>query len=338
MHITLYKPGRIPIPPKLYGGTERVIYWLGKALIELGHQVTLIANARSHIPGAELRVVDAGEKDPQAWLRLVPDSTDIVHLWDKPGSAVNKPFLLTVEGNGRPGERFPPNTVFVSQKHAANHGSRHFVHNGIDPDEYAFSETREDYAVFLAKARWKVKNFEGAARVARKAGVELRVLGSRNWPLNLQRLLPPIHGVRHYGMIGGTEKRELLARARCLIFPVRWHEPFGISITEALVSGAYVAATPYGSLPEIVTPGVGVLSAKADALAEAVKNPQRFDPAACRNRVSHGGFTHFDMARKYLGCYERILTRGSLLEDGEPVPVTQPGFVAKQLLPWDDWV
>jgi glycosyltransferase involved in cell wall biosynthesis len=338
MHITLYKSGRILIPPKLYGGTERIICWLGKALIALGHQVTLIANAQSHIPGAELRVIDVDEKDPQAWLRLVPDSTDIVHLWDKPVSVVNKPFLLTAEGNGQPGERFPPNTVFVSHKHAANHGSRHYVHNGLDPGEYAFSEKREDYAVFLAKARWPVKNLPGAVAVARRAGLELRVLGSRNWPLDLQRLLPRqvCRGVRYYGMIGGGEKTELISRARCLIFPVRWHEPFGISIIEALVSGAYVVATPYGSLPEIVTPAVGVLSAKADELAEVVKNPQRFDPAACRNRVSRGGFTHLDMARKYLGCYERILTRGSLLEDGEPVPVTQPGFVAKQLLPWED--
>jgi Glycosyl transferases group 1 len=336
MHVTLYKPGTIRIPPKLYGGTERVIYWLGKALVELGHQVTLIANAQSHIPGAELRVVAGDEKDPCAWLRLVPDSTDIMHLWDTSEPDANKPFLVTVEGNGRPGQKFHPNTIFVSQRHAANHSSRHYVHNGLDPGEYAFSERREDYAVFLAKARWKVKNFPGAVAVARRAGVELRVLGSRNWPFDLQKMLPPIRGVHYHGMTGGAEKRDLLARARCLIFPVRWEEPFGISLTEALVSGAYVVGTPYGSLPEIVTPEAGVLSAKADELVEAVKNPQRFSPAACRDRVLRGGFTHLDMARKYLGRYEQILTRGSLGGASEPAPGTQPGFVAKHLLPWED--
>jgi glycosyltransferase involved in cell wall biosynthesis len=162
------------------------------------------------------------------------------------------------------------------------------------------------------------------------------VLGSRNWPLNLQRLVPPIRGVRYYGMVGGTEKRDLLARARCLIFPVRWHEPFGIAIIEALVSGAYVTATPYGSLPEIVTPETGGLSARADELAEVVKNPQRFSPAACRDRVWRGGFTHLDMARKYLTYYEQVLTRGSLGGTDEPAPATQPGFVAKQFLPWEN--
>jgi glycosyltransferase involved in cell wall biosynthesis len=335
MHITIYKePGGLPIPPKLYGGTQRIIYWLGKALVALGHKVTLIHDARSHIPGVELRALDENEKDPSAWHKLVPDSTDIVHLHTISKTPVDKPFLLTIQGNG--GGQFPPNTVFVSHKHAANHGARHFVWNGIDPDDYSFSEKREDYAVFLAKARWNVKNLPGAIEVARRAGIELRVLGSRNWPFDLQKILPPICGVRYYGMIGGREKTEMISRARCLIFPVRWHEPFGVAITEALVSGCYVVGTPYGSLPEIVTPETGVLSTQADALTEAVKNPQRFNPQKCRERVLKNGFTHMDMARKYVELYERILTRGSLLEAGEAVPVTQPDFYPKKLLPWKD--
>ncbi len=334
MHITLYKPGKVPIPPKLYGGTERVIYWLGKALVELGHTVTLIANWESHIPGAELRPVAADETDPRAWQKLVPDTTDIVHLQDTANPVAPKPFLVTVNGNAQPGTKFHSNTVFVSRKHAANYGSQHFVHNGLDPAEYSFSEARADYAVFLAKARWPVKNFAGAVRVARQAGVELRVLGSRNWPLNLQRLLPPIRGVRYYGMIGGEEKRELLARARCLIFPVRWEEPFGLAITETLVSGGYVVGTPYGSLPEIVTPEVGVLSTRATELAAVVKSPQLFTPQTCREHVLRGGFTHLDMARKYLRCYEQILAHGRLGVAAEPAPKTKPDFVAKVLLPW----
>jgi glycosyltransferase involved in cell wall biosynthesis len=334
MHVTLYKRGDTPIPPPLYGGAERFVYWLGKTLVEMGHQVTLIANAQSHIPGVELRALPAEENDPQAWTRLVPDSTDIVHLWD--GAEVKKPYLLSVGGNGRPGEKFPANTVFVSRSHAANHGSRHFAYSAVIPENYSCSDRREDYAVFLAKARWNAKNLPGAAAVARRAGLELRVIGSRNWPLNLHRHLPAIRGVRYYGMIEEDEKRDLLSRARCLIFPVRWHEPFGLAITEALASGAFVVGTPYGALPEIITPEVGALSIHASELAEAVKNPQRFSPRACRDRVLHGGFTLLDSARKYVEHYERILSHGSLGEPGEAPPATRPGFVAKQLLPWND--
>ena len=333
MHITLLKPGSVPIPPQLYGGTQRLIYWLGKALIELGHQVTLVAHPKSCIPGTEL--IPSEETDLEAALRRVPGSTDIIHMFDYEPS-VKKPILITINGNGHGPRRFHPNSVFVSKNHAANHGSKYFVHNGIDPSEYLCSETRSDYAVFLAKAGWKVKNFRGAVRVARRAGIELRVLGSRNWPLNLQRLLPSAlcGGVRYYGMLGGREKLEILSRARCLILPVRWHEPFGIALTEALASGAYVCGTPYGSQPEIVTNETGVLSASADELVEAVKNPQRFQPSICRNHVLNGGFTYLDMARKYLEYYGKILTRGTLLDEGEAPAATIPEFDPKLLLPW----
>src|SRR5262249_49030304 len=143
MHITLYKSGRLPVPPPDYGGTQRVIYWLGKTLVELGHQVTLIAHPESHIPGAELRPLSPDESDREAWIRLVPDSTDLIHLWDNDRPIAKKPCLVTVEGNGRSRREFTPNTVFVSRRHAANHGSTRYVYNGIDPADYAFSEMRE---------------------------------------------------------------------------------------------------------------------------------------------------------------------------------------------------
>lgn len=334
MHVTLLYPGKIPVPPPLYGGTERVIYWLGQALVQLGHQVTLIANERSHIPGVELRPLKSNLTAPEAWQQLVPAATDILHL---SGSAIpprNTPCVVTVHGNGRPGQAFHPNTIFVSRRHAWNHGSIHFVLNGINPAEYECQARREDYAVFLAKARWDVKNLSGAVAVARRAGVELRVLGSRNWPFNLQRALPPWRGVRYLGMLGGAAKRELLARARCLIFPVRWEEPFGLALTESLASGAFVAGTPYGSLPEIVTSNVGVLSAHAGELIAAVTAPARFNPETCRQHVLQSGFTHLDMARKYVAYYEKVLATGRLGEASEPAPRTPPDFDANRLLPW----
>jgi glycosyltransferase involved in cell wall biosynthesis len=335
MHITLFKSGKIPIPPAGYGGTERHVYWVGQKLVELGHKVTLVANAASHIPGVDLRAIPEGT-DSAAALRLIPTETDIVHLHEKPSGAINKPFLNTCHGNGQPGESFPLNTVFVSRRHAANHGSVHFVYPGLIPEDHAFSPQREDFAIFLAKSRWSVKNFKGAIKVARRAGLELRVIGSRNLPFDLQRWLPAIRGVRYYGTADDATKRDLLGRARCLIFPVRWHEPFGLSITEALVSGCYVVGTPYGALPEIITPEVGRLSAKAAELAETVREPGRYDPAACRNRVLQGGFTLMDCVKNYVRCYERILAHGTLGEPGEKAPETQPGFVAKNLLPWED--
>lgn len=333
MHIALVHDALIP-PPK-YGGTERIIYWLAKALNRLGHRTTLLAREGSHVEGTRCIPWPADGN----WEAALPTDVELLHLWATPGKVPAKPFLVTIEGNGQEGELFHPNTLFISRKHAENHGARRFVFNGIDPDDYVCAPRKEDYLVFLAKASWKVKNLEGAIAVARAAGMKLEVLGSRDWPLGAHRLLPRIRGVRYHGMVGDVEKREVLSRARALLFPVRWHEPFGIAITEALASGCAVLGTPYGSLPEIVTPDVGFLSASGRELVRALKE-KSFDPARCRARV-HEGFTHLDMARSYLRIYEEVLTTGRVVDnsvDNSTGPRTLPacsGLSAKSLLPWE---
>ena len=150
MHIALYHDALIP--PQKYGGTERVLYWLAKGLVGLGHQVSLIAQAGSHIPGT--RLIPFNRKENPFWENLIPPDVDLIHLWATPSPSLKlkKPLLVTIEGNGQPQERFHSNTVFVSRKHADLHGSHYFVHNGLDPSEFESDENRENYLIFLAKA------------------------------------------------------------------------------------------------------------------------------------------------------------------------------------------
>ncbi|MDR3608196.1 MAG: glycosyltransferase [Oligoflexia bacterium] len=333
MHIVLYHDALIP-PPK-YGGTERIVYWLAKALLQLGHQVTLIARPGSAIEGATVIALENGDSVPGGWEALIPADADIVHLWGTPATPPKKPFLVTIQGNGRPGERFHPNTVFISRKHAENHGATHFVYNGIDPDEYPCDPagSRENALVFLAKASWKVKNLVGAIEIARAANRPLYVMGSRDWPKGLHRFLPAFGGIRYLGMVGDAEKRSYLRKASALLFPVRWPEPFGIAITEALASGCAVFGTPYGSLPEIVTPDVGALSHEASVLLERLMNGN-YSPETCRKRVFQG-FTHIAMAESYLKLYRNVLDRGSLGENPKtPQPEARFQESAETLLPW----
>jgi glycosyltransferase involved in cell wall biosynthesis len=325
MHIAIYHDACIP--PRKYGGTERIIYWLAKALVQLEHQVTLIAQEGSHAPGTRFIAIPRshpGSKMPP-WEELIPEDADIVHLWSTPQPFPKKPFLVTIEGNGQLGEHFHSNTVFVSRKHAENHGSQCFVHNGIDPSDFQSEPVRDNYLVFLAKASWKVKNVKGACEVAKKAGIPLKIMGSR------VRSWIPWRGIEYLGMVDDIRKRQVLKQARALLFPVRWHEPFGIAITEALASGCPVYGTPYGSLPEIVTPEVGHLSNRLDELVEAVLT-QSIAPEKCIVRV-HSGFTHLDMARRYLSLYTEVLTQGSLNQKAETLGFR--GLVsAETLLPW----
>lgn len=324
MHIVLTHPA--VIPPLKYGGTERIVYWLGKALLQRGHRVTLISARGSRLDGATIIPIGKGD----SWEKRVPDDADILHLWGTPGSELpRKPFIVTIQGNGKPGERFHPNTVFISHNHAENHSSKHFVYNGIDPDEYPCDPKRLDRLVFLAKASWKVKNLVGAIEIARAANLPLEVLGSSP----SQRLLPRWRGVKYYGMVNDIEKRAVLRSSRALLFPVRWPEPFGIAITEALASGCAVFGTPYGSLPEIVNSSCGFLSNDASEIIRAIRS-KTFSPDACRARV-YQGFTHLNMADAYLKYYQSILEMGCLSKDDPAqLPVARFTESVENLLPW----
>lgn len=329
MHIALCHDA--VIPPPGYGGTERVIANLARGLVALGHQVTLVARKGSRIEGVEVIPTRAG----RSFESLLPSDVDLLHLRSTPAQAPRKPYLVTIDGNGQPGERFDARTVFVSERHARNHGSRHFVHNGVDPDAFASSSVRTGRWVFLAKASWSVKNLEGAIAVARAADVELEVLGSRNWPFGLQRKLARIGGVRYWGSVNEAEKRTILAHSEGLFFPVRWPEPFGLAVIEALASGCPVYATPYGALPEIVTPDVGWLSADARTWVRELESGTQWDREACRARVRER-FSHLTMAKGYLRHYEAVLATGRLAgaSAADPVPQAPLDFRAQELLAW----
>jgi len=330
MHIALYHDALIP--PGKYGGTERIVFWLAQALLTLGHEVTLVARPGSHVTwnSKAAHWIDSTSNEAD-WESRLPASVDIIHLQATPHLPPKKPFIVTIHGNGQPGERFLPNTVFLSRKHAENHGAQVYVPNGINPDEYPCDPVRENYLVFLAKASWKVKNLAGAVELARAAELPLYVMGSREWPFRLQRRLPAFGGIRYLGMVDDEEKKTYLRKAKALLFPVRWHEPFGIAITEALASGCAVFGTPYGSLPEIVTPEVGYLSSNASELLRALKEAS-FTPANCRSRVLRG-LTHLDMARSYVSLYEKVL-RGETLNPTETAPCSQFQTSAQALLPY----
>lgn len=334
MHIAIYHPGLIP-PPN-YGGTERVLHALTKGLLKLGHQVTLIAQVGSSVEGAQ--IVPCPTYAPEDWENWIPKDADLVHFSATPHVLPKKPFLITIHGNGKPKESFHSNTVFLSKKHAENHGAKYFVYNGIDPDDYTAEPEREPYLVFLAKAEWRVKNLQGAVKVAKGAKLPIHVMGNRAWPISLKEIwrwgqdwIPGSRKIVYHGMVSDPEKVSLLRSAKTLLFPVRWHEPFGLAVLEALASGCPVFGTPYGSLPEIITPEVGLFSANSQDWIRAL-NEKKFDPEVCRKRVLEK-FTHLEMAKNYVALYEEILKNGTLKQKQEDLYWRLPQ-TATALLPW----
>ena len=108
------------------------------------------------------------------------------------------------------------------------------------------------------------------------------------------------------GIVGGEEKNAYLRASKGLIFPVRWHEPFGIALIESLYFGCPVFGTPYGSLPEIVGQGMGVLSDSLGTLSDALKNVNEFDRKKCHEYVCDQ-FLAATMTRSYVTLYEKVL-------------------------------
>lgn len=309
------------IPSVAYGGTERVIWGLGRALIELGHHVRYLVHPDSRCPFAE--VIPLNTKIPL--VKQLPSDVDIVHLQFIPKHPIDTtiPVVSTQHGNSGVGQALPRNTVFLSANHAARHGATCHVLNGLEWEDYGQIAPEQlknrfdgGYFHFLGKAAWRVKNVQGAIDVALAAGQRLVVMGGNriNFKRGFRITLSP--KVRFMGMIGGEAKLNALRHSRGLIFPVRWHEPFGLAVIESLYFGAPVFATPHGALPELVAPECGVLSTNGDELVDAIKHRQ-FDPVLC-HQIAKSCFSAQRMANDYVVVYERVVS-GELLNSNMPV-------------------
>lgn len=333
MHIVHYCPTPYPIPPVGYGGTERVVFWLVRAQIAQGMKVSVIANASSRVqeivPG--VRLIAATPE--HALNELLPQDCDVVHLHRQPPNPlqINRPHLITEHGNRGPDALLLTNTVFVSASHAAIHGRRCFVRNGVPVEDYRYSEEKDRFLLFLARMEWQRKNARTAMDLALDLDVPLTMSGKyppwtrpKLWGAWCRRPFAMRRLVDRVGYIDGERKLELLARAPIMFHAVNWHEPGSIVVLESLASGTPVLCTPNGSLPEFVDHGETgwIVHNYAEAL-DATRRALSFDhveqrlwASRCRERVSRVE----DTARGYQQLYERVLAGESLSTEAEQRP------------------
>lgn len=311
------------IPVVKYGGIQRIVWWLGKELVRQGHKVTYLVGEGSTCDFADVTIYN-----PEIDLNSqIPENVDVVHSYVPIKNELSKPYLIHMESNTKDPEH-DINTVFVSKKHAERHGAECFVYNGLDPDDYGkpdFSKKKK-YLHFLGKAAWRVKNIKGTIKVAQKAKRHLHVLGGTrlNFHMGFRLTLDP--RIHFHGMIGGEEKNQIINNSTALLFPVIWHEPFGIAITESMYFGCPVFATPYGSLPEIVDEKSGFLSNNGSQLVEAIKYAEDYDRQYIHDRVMDQ-FSIKQMTAKFLKLYEKLLN-GETLNKRKPVfPANEPKFL-----------
>jgi glycosyltransferase involved in cell wall biosynthesis len=308
------------LPPRTYGGIERIVVALSRAFIRRGHEVTilckkgdagLIAEAPAHAADGKLRVfelpTDYLSRPPDSWL---PKDLDFLHshqpLKVADGWKPSTPFLVTIHGNGHAEEKYWRNTAFLSESHARNHSAKYFVYNGVDPTRNRYQEKKEDYFVFLARTTWRVKNVKTAIAWANDLGVRLEIMGGSGVS----------RGNVHYnGLVDEAEKVKLLSGARALVYPTNWDEPCAGAPLEALACGTPVISTPNGCMPELVRPGTGVICADYDEMLAAPTKLASVQPKDCRRAVEEF-FSDERMADDYLKLMTKILREGEL--DHEP--------------------
>ncbi len=343
MHIAQIAPLAESVPPKLYGGTERVVAWLIDELVDLGHKVTLFAsadsNTRAELVPAWPRGLRLGRprSDPMAaqavLLELVSqhaDKFDVMHShidWIHLPvlSRTGVPHITTFHGRlDLPGlsgvvDLFP-DAAFVSisnnqRKPLKRANWLATVYHGLPAQSLRPCFEPGKYLAFLGRLT-SDKGPEAAIRIAKGAGIPLRIAAKvprAEKGYFAEKIAPLVDdtNVRLAGEVNDAAKEEFLAGAAALIFPIDWPEPFGLVMIEAMACGTPVIAFPRGSVPEIVEHGVSgfIVQTETEAI-DAVKHLSELDRRRVR-AAFESRFTARRMAQEYVGHYQYLIDNQS---------------------------
>ncbi|MBR1168999.1 glycosyltransferase family 4 protein [Bradyrhizobium sp. DASA03005] len=341
MKIAQIAPLAESVPPKLYGGTERVVAWLVDALVEHGQDVTLFASGDSRTRATLFPVwpkalrLGRPRSDPNAalaaQLEAVSDCAnqfDVIHahidwLHLPILKRAGVPFITTMHGRldlpGLPAvtSKFPEAwLVSISDNQRIPLASANWcgtVYHGLPIDQFRASFATGSYLAFLGRLTAE-KGPEDAIRIALAAKMPLRVAAKiprAESGYFREKIEPRIDGkqIQLVGEVDDDSKQPFLAGAAALLFPIRWPEPFGLVMIEAMACGTPVIAYQSGSVPEIIEDGVtGFIVQNEDEAIEAVTRLGQIDRGRVRARFEER-FTAERMARDYLRHYRALVAR-----------------------------
>ncbi len=282
-----------------------------KGLAELGHEVfyLLRKGADKPLPAGVTLVSEHVDAD---LLHTVSDNNkDSV----RERQSWRKPWVTTchIDTLALGEEREPTigNCIFVSRTLAELHGSDRYVLNGIDPAEYIFSESKDDYFFFMSTAKWGIrKGLDVALSLLSRMGFQLVVAGTGQDYESINRVAEMCGevGAKYVGDVRGREKAEWLAGAKGFIFPTKVDEAFGLGMAEALMSGTPVICSDRGACPEIISPDVGFVCRNDDDYVAAINNIASISAAACRDKAMKE-YHYLRMAADYAAEYRREIER-----------------------------
>jgi len=329
------------VPPKLYGGTERVVSYLTEELVRQGHRVTLFASGDSRT-SAELVTVCGHalrlETAPSAAVALhtllieaafaradifdvIHCHTDSLHLPLARRCAV--PVITTLHGRldvagleplHREFAELPLVSISNAQRAPMEWASwAGTVHHGLPLELHRPHYDAGSYLVFLGRIA-REKRVDRAIAIARRAGLPLKIAakldpGEREYFHAAIAPLLAAPGVEFLGELDEAAKAQLLAGALALLFPIDWPEPFGLAMIEAMACGTPVIAFARGSVPEVIDPGItGYIVGDVEEAVACVARARELDRRECRRQFERR-FSAARMARDYCSIYRNCEAR-----------------------------
>ncbi|MEH1883893.1 MULTISPECIES: glycosyltransferase [unclassified Nostoc] len=340
MRILLSVDPELPVPPKLYGGIERIVDVLVTRLQTKGHIVGLVAHPDSTSPAAEFfawagrrsqNKFDTIQNTIRLWSVVQEFQPDLVHSFSR------ILYLLPLLGSQLPKvmsyQRYPTKRTtswgaklaqgtltftgcsdYICTLGKANGGTWHTIHNCVELEKYNFvPKVPEDAPlVFLSRVE-RIKGAHTAIAVARKTGRRLIIAGNysktgeegKYWQ---EEIFPNLgkNGIEYVGTVNDAQKNELLGKAAAMIVPIEWEEPFGIVFAEALACGTPVISSSRGALPEIVRQGIdGYLVNSFEEAVTTIEKLPNINRHNCRQRVEQC-FSADVIVEQYEKLYQHI--------------------------------
>jgi glycosyltransferase involved in cell wall biosynthesis len=338
MRIAQISPLTEAVPPKLYGGTERVIAWLTEELVALGHDVTLFASGDSQT-SARLEAIwpralrlDTSVRDPMGLhmamleqVRRQSDHFDVLHfhLDYYPFSLFSRqstPFITTLHGRLDLPEHQPVFTTFSSMPVISISNSQRrpvpqagwvkTIYHGLPADLLTPKPVRPGYLAFLGRISPE-KSVDRAIRIAERCGLPIKIAAKidradRDYFEEQIRPLMSLPFVEYLGEINDAQKSEFLSGAIALLVPIDWPEPFGLVMIEAMACGTPVIAFNRGSVPEIIEDGLtGFIVEDETSAVGAIGQLSTLSREGVRARFEER-FTARRMANEYLAVYRQL--------------------------------
>lgn len=345
MRLLLTADPEIEVPPRLYGGIERIVDVLVRRLRAAGHTVALVARPGSECPndaffpwpGASSLSRRDTVLNTIALSRAVRNfKPDVVHSFSRiayllPLLRGRIPLIMSFQREptprtvglavrlAAPGRiTFTGCSEYIARRGRVAGGEWHGIPNFADTDGLTLGAAVPDDAplVFLSRVE-EIKGAHWAIEIARRTGRRLIIAGNHSERDDPEgrfwrgKIAPEIgkDGVEYVGPVDDVQKNALLGAARAMLVPIQWDEPFGIVFAESLACGAPVISCPRGALPEIVRPGIdGFLITSIEEGCDAVQRVGSLDRAECRRRaVDH--FSADAVVRRYADLYSKVRAR-----------------------------